>query len=302
MNKPLAACFVAACIRTKLAAGMTMQRPWRDLTIWRAAVMAALAALWLIGTPARAGRTCAEPQRPQTATIERALTLAERTLKALDQSGAEVVVIARAGQDLTRYGLRYSHLGFAYRQVDPQGVSQWRVLHKLNQCGTAESALYRQGLGDFFLDDLWRFEAAWMVPTPDVQRKLLAVLTDPVRSVQLHHRPYNMVGYVWGLQYQQSNQWAIETLAMALGAGGSGGRASRDQAQKWLYAHDYQPGVLTIGTMTRLGARVSAANVAFDDHPSSKRFADRIETVTVDSVFAWLPRAGLSTQPLVTLR
>ena len=36
-----------------------------------------------------------------------------------------------------------------------------------------------------------------------------------------------------------------------------------------------------------------AANVAFDDHPNDKRFSDRIETVTVDSVFAWLNRSGL---------
>ena len=46
--------------------------------------------------------------------------------------------------------------------------------------------------------------------------------------------------------------------------------------------------------LTRLGARVSAANVAFDDHPSAKRYSDRIETVTVDSVFDWLERSGLS--------
>ena len=36
-----------------------------------------------------------------------------------------------------------------------------------------------------------------------------------------------------------------------------------------------------------------AANVAFDDHPNEKRFGDRIETVTVDSVFAWLSRSTL---------
>ena len=40
------------------------------------------------------------------------------------------------------------------------------------------------------------------------------------------------------------------------------------------------------------GARVGTANVAFDDHPNEKRFTDRIETVTVDSVFAWLNRSG----------
>ena len=37
----------------------------------------------------------------------------------------------------------------------------------------------------------------------------------------------------------------------------------------------------------------TAANIAFDDHPGAKRFTDRIETVTVDSVFAWLNRSGL---------
>jgi len=261
-----------------------------------------LAAVLAVSAPAWAGSNCTAPQPLKTATIERALTLAEHTLTALDRSGADVVVLARAGQDLRKYGLRYSHLGFAYRQNDGRGGSVWRVLHKLNQCGTAVSALYRQGLGDFFLDDLWRHEAAWVVPTPEVQRKLLALLQDPARSVALHHRPYSMVSYVWSLQYQQSNQWAIETLAMALDPAVAGGWSTRDQAQKWLYTHDYQPSVLNIGAMTRLGARMSAANVAFDDHPNAKRFADRVETVTVDSVFAWLPRAGLSTQAVATVR
>jgi hypothetical protein len=33
---------------------------------------------------------------------------------------------------------------------------------------------------------------------------------------------------------------------------------------------------------------MTAANVAFDDHPNTKRFADRIETTTADSVLDWL--------------
>jgi hypothetical protein len=40
--------------------------------------------------------------------------------------------------------------------------------------------------------------------------------------------------------------------------------------------------------------------VAFDDHPTEKRFSDRIETVTVDSVFDWLMQSGLG-QTLVKL-
>ena len=252
-----------------------------------------------------AGRSCAAPQPPKPQTIERGLNLAERTLKALDASGAQVVVLARAGQDLSKYNLRYSHLGFAYRTSDGQGGQVWRVLHKLNQCGTATSAIYRQGLGEFFLDDLWRYEAAWVVPTPEVQTKLMALMQNEPRSIALHHKPYSLVSYAWSQKYQQSNQWAIETLAMAMSAPAEPGAAApvnnRVQAQAWLQSKGYQPSVLTIGPVTRLGARASAANVAFDDHPSAKRFTDHIETVTVDSVFAWMPRAGLTTKPVVVL-
>jgi hypothetical protein len=202
--------------------------------------------------------------------------------------------------------VRWSHLGIAYRQPDAAspGGSVWRVLHKLNQCGSAEAAVYRQGLGDFFLDDLWRFEAAWVVPTPEVQKQLLALLQGGgPGTLSLHHKPYSIVSYAWSRTYQQSNQWAIETLAMAMepsivAAPGEPVAASRQRAQAWLQFKGYAPAVLTIGPMTRLGGRMTAANVAFDDHPNEKRFADRIETVTVDSVFAWMPRAGLGAAPV----
>ena len=266
-------------------------------------------ALALTCTLTLAGRSCEAPQPLKAVAIERALTLAERTAKALDDSGAQVVILARAGQDLSKYGLRYSHLGFAYRQNTPATADGqvgkqghvWRVLHKLNQCGSAESAIYRQGLGEFFMDDLWRYEAAWVVPAPAVQAKLLAMLNDPARATYMHHKAYNLVSYPWSQKYQQSNQWAIETLAAVMLSDSTWGM-SRSQAQAWLQFKGYEPTVLNISAMTRLGARVSAANVAFDDHPGDKRFSGRIETVTVDSVFAWLPRAGLSAQPYMTYR
>jgi hypothetical protein len=243
-----------------------------------------------LGAPgAHAGQNC-EGRKPTPQTVTGGLDLAAKTLAALDASGNQVVLLARAGQDLSRYGLRYSHLGWAYRQIDPQGRTSWRVLHKLNECGTSNGAIYRQGLGEFFLDDLWRFEAAWIVPTPEVQTRMLALLQQPVLSLSLNHRPYSVVSYAWGRTYQQSNQWAIETLALAM----EPQARSREQAQAWLQFKGYQPTALQIGPMTRLGGRVGSANVAFDDHPSEKRFADRIETVTVDSIFEWLPRAQMA--------
>ena len=238
--------------------------------------------------PAHAGRSC-ESRPPTTASIARGLSLAQKTVQALDASGADVVILARAGQDLTPYGLRYSHLGFAYRVPTADGDHVWRVLHKLNQCGTAEASIYRQGLGEFFLDDPWRYEAAWVALDSNAQARLLPLLQDNLRSTALHVKSYSMVSYAWGQRYQQSNQWALETLAEGL----EPVVGTRQQAQSWLRARGYQPITLHIGAFTRLGARLTAANVAFDDHPSERRFSDQIDTVTVDSIFAWLQRSGL---------
>ena len=242
------------------------------------------AALALAASAAHAGRSC-ENKPPRADAIQRSMQLAEHTAQQLDQSGAQVVVLARMGQNLSEYGVRYSHLGLAYRDD-----GKWRVVHKLNQCGTAHAAVYRQGLGEFFLDDLYQYEAAVVIPRPEVQAKLLPALKDNARLAQLNTPAYSMVAYPWAQTYQQSNQWAIETLAMTQEPAAQ----TRERAQAWLLLQGYQPTTLRISAMKRLGGRLTAANIAFDDHPNEKRFTDRIETVTVDSVFAWLNRTGMS--------
>jgi len=285
-----------------------MKRPG---SLWRLLLGAlAIAA----ATAATAGQTC-ETASPDTGSMTRALGLAEKTQASLDASGAQVVVIARAGQDLRKYGLQWSHLAFAYREDAPAPTrpagpvlgqisempapsprrGTWRIVHKLNQCGTAEAAVFRQGLAEFFLDTPFRYEAAYVIPDPEVQAALLRVLTDDQRLVQWHTPAYSVVAYPWSTKYQQSNQWALETLAGSLDPAAS----TRERAQAWLQLHDYQPTVLHLDAFTRLGARMTRANVAFDDHPNSKRFSDHIETVTVESMFGWMQRTHLAGAPTV---
>ena len=94
-------------------------------------------------------------------------------------------LLARAGQDLSNYKLVYSHYGWAVRP--------WRVVHKLNECGTAGGHVYCQGLGEFFLDDPWRYEAAVQIPAPAVQQALLQFLTQPKTALRMQSEPYSMV-------------------------------------------------------------------------------------------------------------
>ena len=255
--------------------------------------MKRIAALLLLAAAAaaQAGRPCEE--KPQTVRqVEQGLALAQATARQLDASGAQVVLLARAGQDLSKYGLQWSHLGFVYKHTTQQ-PAVWRVMHKLNHCGTDHAALYRQGLGEFFMDKPYRYDAAYVALKPELQQALLPVLTDNARVARFNERRYSMVAYAFGTRYQQSNQWVLETLA---GVAGSS-VLTRSDAQAWLRSQGYQPTDLHLSTLTRLGGRMTQANIAFDDHPSARRFTSHIDTVTVDSMFAWLPRAGLSQSP-----
>jgi hypothetical protein len=253
----------------------------------------ALACALLFGQAAFAGQNC-EARRPTLESMARDLQLAASVAEQLDdmtaRDGTRVLLIARAGQDLSAYGLRYSHLGIAYRDnaaVDGRGV--WRVVHKLNQCGSDRSLLYRQGLAEFFSDGLFAHEAGVLVLDPALQARIIDQLKDDRLLTRLHEPRYNMLAYPWSGPYQQSNQWAIETLALLAEPAVSG----RAQARAWLRAFDYRPTTLHIPTMKRLGARIATAHIAFDDHPFDRRMAGQIDTVTVDSVFTWLPRAKL---------
>jgi len=252
--------------------------------------LAAVAAL-MLATAAHAGRPCEE--KPQTTRqVEQGLNLAQATARQLDATGAQVAILARAGQDLSKYGLQWSHLGFVYKDMSKQ-PAVWRVMHKLNHCGTDHAALYRQGLGEFFMDNPYRYDAAFVVLKPELQQALLPILADNARVARFNERRYSMVAYAFGTQYQQSNQWVLETLAGAAAPG----ILSRRAAQDWLRDQGYVPTDLHLSTLTRLGGRLTQANIAFDDHPSARRFTSHIDTVTVDSMFAWLPRAQLSEPP-----
>ncbi|MFZ6688335.1 DUF2145 domain-containing protein [Undibacterium sp. SXout11W] len=225
-----------------------------------------------------AGRTCDAP--PYDAhKVMQALELAQKTNLSLTNNKAEIAIIARVGQDLSKYHLRYSHLGLV--KHDPDG--RWSVIHELNDCGTAASGLFDEGLGNFFLDDMFAFETLVLIPRPELQTKIRSLLENG-QAKALHDPHYNMLSYPFSTKYQNSNQWALEVIAAAQAQGIN----NREQAQAWLTSADYQPNVLHIDALTRLGARMFRANISFDDHPFDRRMSGLIDIVTVESVVRFM--------------
>jgi hypothetical protein len=236
-----------------------------------------LISLCVCSTLAVAGTACSD--KPQSAeTMHKAFQLAIKTREALDASGAQVALVGRVGQDLSKYNLRYSHMAFVWRD-HPQG--RWLAVHELNQCGTAQSALYNEGLANFFFDDMFAWDALIITPSPELQAQIVTQLKNTSVLQNLHQPHYNMVAYPFSTQYQNSNQWVLEVLASAMNGTP---QASRNNNQQWLKQAGYKPSMLHIPTLQRLGGRMFKANVAFDDHPNGDRYAGKIEVATVDSV------------------
>ena len=227
-------------------------------------------------TSSIAGTACNDAP-PSPIAIMRGLELAQKSKDSLDASGAKVVFIARVGQDLSKYNLRYSHLGIAFLNNE----NRWDVLHELNDCGTANSHLFNHGLGNFFIDDLFAFDSLILVPSDQIQQKLLAQINQHT-APSFYEAHYNMLAFPFSTKYQNSNQWALEFATTALSNDVK--ITNRTQAQNWLKAVGYSPSTLSIPTFTRLGARLFKANVAFDDHPFDRRMAGLIDVVTVESI------------------
>lgn len=233
-----------------------------------------------LSVPAVAGRSC-DGRTPGIAETQSALTLAAATRDALDRSDARVAVIARIGSDQSARGVRYTHVGFAQRE-HPAG--RWTVTHALNLCGDATSALFDEGLGNFYLDEMFIFETRAVIPSPEVQSRLAATLSGSAKTA-LFEREYSVIANPWSTRYQNSNGWAAEMLATAYAAPGT--IRTRAQAQAWLRTEGFKPSRIRITPTERASTRLFAANVRYGDHPDEAWQRWEYEVVTADAVLAF---------------
>ncbi|CAD0309258.1 DUF2145 domain-containing protein [Xanthomonas sp. WHRI 8391] len=266
------------------------QRTWPATTLLLLCLSAAL--------PAVAAPVCT-PHYPTPATLAAMFDMAKSTQQALDAvDGAQVVLLARGGQDLSRYGLKHSHLAFALREDD----GTWRVKHLLNHCKSDSSELYREGLSNFIGESALNADLRVGVLAPALQQQLHTLLQDPAPLAHtLHEARYSMIAYPFSTEYQNSNQWVLEVLAAALAATDAPSATpapvqDRRSAQAWLKRNGYQPTRLHLDLSKRIGARFFVANAAVTDHPASERISGNYSVITVESVFDFLQQHQLLQQ------
>ncbi|EBV4671681.1 DUF2145 domain-containing protein [Salmonella enterica subsp. enterica serovar Tamberma] len=210
------------------------------------------------------------------ATMDQALQLKQQ----LNSQPDPVVILVRQGQDMSSRHLTWSHAGYAMRQ--PNG--DWRVYHNLNTCGTAESALYIQGLYEFLADDLVNQSIAVLRPRSDIATALQTLLHSAIKLNLFHSPRYNLIAWPFSGPYQNSNGWLLEVFARANDAQ----VWSRNDARRWLQLQGYQPSIVSAGTFERLGAKLFTPNVFTDDQPAELLRKGNVGLNSGDSVIRFI--------------
>ncbi|MBO9768975.1 MULTISPECIES: DUF2145 domain-containing protein [Xanthomonas] len=273
----------------------TIKARWIRQTRRKAIALLVLATLPLSAT---ATTPRCVPRYPTPQATAAMFDMATSTAQALDAlPDAKVVLLARGGQDLSRYGLKHSHLAFAVR--DDDGI--WRVRHLLNRCKSDASQLYVEGLSNFVGESAVSHDLRVGVLTPAIQQRLRALLSDSGELAhRLHETRYSMVAYPFSTDYQNSNQWVLEVLAAALAADAQPPTVIGDRraSQAWLQAARYHPSILHLDLKQRVGARFVAANATTTDHPVGERVSGNHSVVTVESVFNFLHQRDALAQEL----
>lgn len=249
-------------------------------------IIAALALCASAGAWAGLPTFCEAPKDVSAAEQDRVLRFAGAVKTELERSGASVALVARAGLDLSRFGLLYSHSGIALKD-NPAGP--WAVRQLYYACDESRPRLFDQGMSGFVLgaDTPGRGHVALLLlPEADGAQLAQAALDKRLALALLADR-YSANAYAFGTRYENCNQWVAEMLAGAWGQlaiDGASVSDSRARAQAWLRAQGYAAGPVKIPSRWTMFAGQFVPLVHLDDHPVDDIYALALHTSVPDSI------------------
>ncbi len=242
-----------------------------------------------------AGQDCGERAAPTAQALARGLQLGQRVREQLESSGASMALVGRIGLNLSEFGQRYSHLGVALRD---HVRNRWQVVHLFNPCGKAESEIQAQPVEKFFETDLFEYEALVVVPSYTNQGRMRNAFMQPASATAMHQKAYNLIAHPFRTDFQNSNQWILEMMTVALDS--TGRTRDRAGAQRWLQAQGFAPAGVRIPNTRRTAARLFSPHVRFSDHTQEEYEKQTYLVVTVESITRFLSQVDPgATQQLV---
>ncbi len=228
---------------------------------------AAVAALAALAPAAHAGvlRVCEPPVELDAVQQDTLFRFAAVVRATLEASGASLALVSRAGLDLGRFGMRYSHAGVSLR-ASPN--APWSVRQLYYDCGTRRPRIYDEGLAGFVVGagdpSVGWFSAVLL---PGAEGELERAARDDRLALRLLAGTYSANAHAFALRYQNCNQWVAELLGVAWGRLSGTDGDLRGAAQHWLREAGYAPARFEVRNPLLIGFAAALPWLHLDDHP-----------------------------------
>lgn len=235
-------------------------------TFLAAASLTASAGAWA-GIPT----FCERGKEVSAADQDRVLRFAGAVKKELEGSGERVALISRAGLDLSRFKLLYSHAGVALKD---EAADAWTVRQLYYACDESRPRLFDQGVAGFALgaDAPGRGHVSLVFLDDENGARLEQAARDKPLALSLLAGRYSANAYAFGTRYQNCNQWVAEILASAWGRLHEQ-QAAREHAQSWLREQGYTAGPVKVPSHWLMFAGQFVPLLHVDDHPVDDIYA-----------------------------
>ena len=208
---------------------------------------------------------CDRADKITAADQDRVLRFAAAVKDELARSGGSLALVARAGLDLSRFGLLYSHAGIALKD-NPGGP--WAVRQLYYACDESRPRLFDQGMSGFVLgaDAPTHGHVTLLFPPDEDSAPLTRAALDKHLALALLGGEYSANAYAFGTRYQNCNQWVAELIAFAWGRLAESD-APRAGAQAWLRTQGYATTPVRIPSHWLMFAGQFVPLVHVGDHP-----------------------------------
>jgi hypothetical protein len=229
---------------------------------------------------------CERAKEVSAADQDRVLRFAAVVKRELERSGSRVALVARAGTDLSRFSLLYSHAGIALRD---NPASPWAVRQLYYACDESRPRLFDQGMAGFALGAETPASGHMsLVFLPEDDSALLekSALDKPL-ALSLLAGQYSANAYAFATRYQNCNQWVAELLASAWGRL-DGPAAPREQAQAWLRRQGYVAGPVKVPGHAMMFAGQFVPLLHMNDHPVEDIHALALQVSVPESIEAFV--------------
>lgn len=197
---------------------------------------------------------------------EEIIKFAKKVEKTLAKKGARVAIIARVGRPRNKLpeGINFTHTAITvYSQIttsDGRKVPGYAI-YNLYQRGDEPnvSDLVQDFPVDFFAG-VEVLEAGLIIPTPELQKRLLAVLSSPTYK-ELHNSHYSVIANPFTLELQNCTEFTLDVLTAAI---------YETNDIKVIKANEkayFEPQPVNVNPVKLLLGSMFVADVSKSDHP-----------------------------------